>query len=169
MEREPIDLVIAKGKKHLTKKEIEERRAQEIKPCNDDLSAPAYLSAAEKKRFEKLADQLDKLGIMGETDTDALARYVISQTQFEKSTKDLRTLMNNGPKTSDPDYLDKMPLWIALQGRLAKLQDKYFKQAQMAAQALGLTISARCKLIAPKAPEPPKVNKFAMFSEGGDE
>ena len=62
--RQPIDLVIAKGKKNLTKAEIAERRAAEVAPCADDLAPPSYLTAAEKKRFSKLADQLAKIKIM---------------------------------------------------------------------------------------------------------
>lgn len=169
MEREPIELVKAKGKKHLTKAEIAIRENIELKPCNDDLSAPGYLTAPEKARFDKLADQLDKLKIMGETDTETLARYITAQTQYEQTTKSLRTLLKNGPNPKDEEYMDKMPAWIAMQERLAKLQDKYFKQAQMAAASLGLTISSRCKLQAPTPPEAPKQNKFTKFREGGED
>lgn len=31
-QRQPIELVLAKGSKHLTKKEIEERKSSEVKP-----------------------------------------------------------------------------------------------------------------------------------------
>lgn len=33
--RQPVDLLLVKGKKNLTKKEIEERREQEIKAPDD--------------------------------------------------------------------------------------------------------------------------------------
>lgn len=167
--RQPIELVMAKGKKHLTKAEIEARKKAEISPNQDDMSAPNYLTAAEKTRFNKISEQLQKLGIMGETDTETLARYITSQTQYETATKNLRSLLNSIPKDKDyedyKDFLTALDGWTEQQDRLAKLQDRYFKQAQTAATALGLTISSRCKLIAPQAEEAPKVNKFAIFEQ----
>ena len=172
--RQPIQLVLAKGKKNLTKKEIADRLATEIAPCTDDLSAPSYLTAAEKKRFDRIAVQLAKLGILGETDTETLARYITAQVQYEKATKEMRKLEKERPKKADyPDdekgrdvYYLHLDFWIKASESAAKLQDRYFKQAQTAAAALGLTISSRCKLVAPKAEEAPKENKFARF--GGE-
>lgn len=172
--REPIQLIIAKGNKHLTKKEIQTRLDTEVAPCADDLSAPVYLTAAEKTRFNRIAAQLNKLGILGETDTETLARYVTAQVQYEKATKEMRKLAKERPKKED--YLDDergqgayyvhLDIWMKASESAAKLQDRYFKQAQTAATALGLTISARCKLVAPKVEEAPKENKFAKF--GGE-
>jgi P27 family predicted phage terminase small subunit len=168
--RQPVQVILANGKKHLTKAEIEERLSSEPTPCTDDLTAPAYLSAHEKKRFKKIADQLDKLNVMGETDTETLARYVTAQTQYEKTTKELRAVLNSRPKEKafeEPAlYMHALATWIEMQTALAKLQDRYFKQAHSAATSLGLTISARCKLVVPKAAEEPKQNKFSRFNQG---
>ena len=164
--RQPIQLVLAKGKKNLTKKEIADRLDTEVAPCADDLTAPSYLTAAERTRFNRIASQLNKLKVMGETDTETLARYVTAQTLYERTTKELRTLQKNTPKPNADEYLEQLGAWMDAQERLAKLQDRYFKQAQTVAASLGLTISARCKLIAPKVEEAPKENKFAKF--GGE-
>ena len=164
--RQPIELIIAKGKKNITKKEIADRRAHELSPCADDLTAPTYLTAAEKSRFNKIAAQLKKLKVMGETDTETLARYVTAELQYEKVTKELRAAMKNRPNPKDEDYYANVDVWVGTQERLAKLQDRYFKQAHTTATALGLTISARCKLVVPEAPEAPKENKFAKFGAG---
>ena len=161
--RQPIQLIVAKGKKNLTKKEIAERLATEVAPCTEDLSPPKYLKVTEKKRFVKIAEQLDKLGILGETDTETLARYVIAQGQYEKVTRELRTLLNASPRAASATYLEELDAWIDRQERLARLQNRYFTQAQTAASTLGLTISSRCKLIAPKVDDTPKVNKFKKF------
>lgn len=169
-QRQPTKLLIANGKKHLTKEEIQRRLDEEVEPCTDDVTAPIYLSAVEKKRFNKIAEQLKKLEVMGETDTETLARYVTSQIQYEKVSKELRTVLNDRPKDKDFEslivYYEALDEWVGLQTQLAKLQDRYFKQAHTAATALGLTISARCKLVVPKAPEEPKPNKFARFNQG---
>ena len=164
--RQPIDLVVANGRKNLTKAEIAERRATEVAPCADDLTAPSYLTAAEKKRFDKLAQQLAKIKVMGETDTETLARYVTAQTLYERATKDLRALLKKEPPDEGADdYYERVDRWTSAQDNLARLQDRYFKQAQTVASSLGLTISSRCKLVVPVKDEAPKVNKFAKFGK----
>lgn len=161
--RQPIELVIAKGKKNLTKAEIEARRASEPKPCTDGIAAPAYLTAAQKKHFNKLAAQLQKIKILGETDSEQLARYVTAETLYEQAVKDQRKLAKDRPEPGDPDYYAKLESWYTFQDIVDRRQDKYFKQATTAARELGLTISSRCKLQVPIKEEAPKVNKFERF------
>ena len=166
--RQPIQLVIANGKKHLTKAEIEERTAREVQPCTDEIVAPSYLLKKQAEQFNRLARQLQKIQIMGETDVDALARYVTAQSQYETATKELRALVKERPKKDDENYFDKLCKWMGAQNTLAKLQNRYFTQAHTAASALGLTISSRCKLEVPVAEEAPKQNKFAKFGRAAD-
>ncbi len=161
--RQPIELVVAKGKKNLTKAEIAARRASEVQPCADEIVAPSYLTAAQKKHFHRLAGQLHKIKILGETDCEQLARYVTAETLYEQAVKDQRTLAKDRPDASDPDYFAKLESWYTLQDIVDRRQDKYFKQATTAARELGLTISSRCKLQVPIKEEAPKVNKFAQF------
>lgn len=153
-QRQPIDLVIAKGKKNLTKAEIEERRAREITPITDEIEPPEYLTTKkQREEFTKLANQLTKLRVMGETDVDALARYVISNELYVHTSKKLRS-----SKVKNNPY--EFNAW-------SKVQDKYFKQCRAAALDLGLTISSRCKLVAPTVEEKAKPeNKFAAFKKG---
>lgn len=168
--RQPIELVIANDRKHLTKAEIEERRQRELKPCTDDITAPSYLTGKQKKDFYKIAQQLQKLKIMGETDVDALARYITAQGLYEQAVKDLRKLAKDRPKEEEKEdnpgsYYKNMDLYYTLMDSATQRQDRYFKQAQTAAAALGLTISSRCKLVAPVQDETPKENKFAKFGK----
>lgn len=169
--RQPIELVIAKGKKNLTKSEIEERRSSEVQPCVDDIAAPSYLTASQKKRFDKLAGQLQKIKIMGETDVEVLSRYVIAQENFERAAKDLRAAERQRPK-GDAATVEAMVAWVDMLEKIDKRLERYFKQAQTGATALGLTISSRCKLVVPVKEEPEKKNKFAQFGgmkqEGGE-
>lgn len=161
--RQPTSLVVAKGKKHFSKAEIEERMSKEIQPCTDDITAPDFLTAKQKKEFDKIAGQLKKLKVMGETDTDLLARYVTAQSLYEEAVKDLREVQKQRPK-GDKVAVKTMVVWAEMLSRLDKRQDRYFKQAQAAASSLGLTISSRCKLIVPVKEEQVKVNKFAQFA-----
>ena len=163
-QRQPIELVLAKDRKHLTKAEIEDRLQRELKPCTDEITAPAYLTAKEKKEFYKIAEQLQKLRIMGETDCDTLARYITAQGLYEQAVKDLRTVQKQRPKGEDADA-PALIKWAAMLEQLDKRQERYFKQAHTAAAALGLTISSRCRLVAPVPEEKPKENKFAKFGK----
>ena len=160
--RKPIKLNLAVGKKHYTKEEIEERLSSEVQPVTDGIAAPQYLTPKQKKQFNIIADQLQRIGIMGETDNDTLARYITAQGLYEQAVKDLRAMQKKRPKDAEAATL---VAWAQLLNDLDKRQDRYFKQAQTAAAALGLTISSRCKLAVPKSAEAPKVNKFAKFGE----
>ncbi len=175
-QREPIELLEAKGRKHLTKAEKEERRSSQVRPTLDDITAPKFLTAALKRRFGKIAAQLMKIQIMGDTDVEVLARYVVSQDQYEQATKELRSVRKEIPKRdefgSKAEYFEAVETWDGLVDRITRRQDTHFKQAQAAARELGLTISSRCRLQVPQAPEKPK-NKFDKFLKGnkavGDE
>lgn len=158
--KKPMLLNLATGGKNWTKAEIEERLSSEVQPVTDGIAAPPYLTAKQKKQFNTIADQLQRIGIMGETDCDTLARYITAQGLYEQAVKDLRDLQKQRPKDADAAAL---VAWAQLLETLDKRQDRYFKQAQTAAAALGLTISSRCKLAVPKSAEPPKENKFAKF------
>ena len=151
-QKQPIELVIAKGSKHLTKAEIEVRRSREVKPIADDIIAPAYLTKKQKEEFYRIAGQLKKLKIMGETDVDALARYITANDFYINAVKKLRS------KEVKDDPL-KFEAW-------AKIQERYFKQCRASANDLGLSISSRCKLVVPEGNvEIPKENKFAKFEK----
>ena len=132
--KQPIDILIAKGKKNLTKKEIAERRAQEIKAPDNKVEAPSYLPDNIKKEFTRIADELINIGIMSNLDNEALARFVTSEYNYQKITKKLLVL-----GVDNPAYYDTV-----------LLQEKLFKMTRQAATDLGLTISSRCKLAVPK-------------------
>ena len=150
--KQPIELVIAKGRKNLTKSEIEERLDSEVKPIAENIVAPPYLTKKQKEDFYKVADQLKKLKIMGETDVDALARYIVANDFYINAVKKMRTK----EVKNDPVLFD---LW-------SKNQERYFKQCRSSANDLGLSISSRCRLVVPATKEPPKKeNKFSKFEK----
>ena len=53
-QRLPIEVVQARGSKHLTKAEIQDRQEREIKPITDSIIAPSYLT---KKQLEYLTSK----------------------------------------------------------------------------------------------------------------
>ena len=136
-QRQPIDLLLIKGNKNLTKKEIEERKATEVKAPSDKVKPPAYLPSNLKREFKKIADELMQIGIMTNLDVDALARFLIAKNMYVKISSQL---------------IDLDPLSEKFETLIAH-QDKFFKQSRQSAMDLGLTISSRCKLVIPKNDE----------------
>jgi P27 family predicted phage terminase small subunit len=163
--KQPIQLIQAKGNKHLTKSEIEERTRSEVQPNTDNIKPPKYLTPPQKKRFRAIVKDLIALGIMGNTDCDALGRYIIAEDMYIKITDKLAEAMESSDLYLDIDDFDIDEYMGALKAveKYAGLQDKYFKQCRAAANDLGLSISARCRLVVPKAQEKPPENKFNKF------
>jgi len=144
--REPINILKAKGRKHLTKSEIEYRKESEVQAPGDKVKAPSYLNAKLKREFTKIAKQLIDIGIMTNLDIDALARFIMSREIYIK----LSTEIIEHPALV---MTDKYP-------QIAINQDKAFKQCRAAASDLGLTISSRCRLIMPNKEEKPAETDF---------
>lgn len=145
--KEPISLIVAKGKKHLTKAEIEERKSTEVKANADKIEAPSYLTPPLKKEFYRIAEELIRIKIMSNLDCEALGRFITAEYNYQKVTKKLlKTGVDN----------DKYFNYLLM-------QDKLFKQSRQAAGDLGLTISSRCKIVLPKDNKEKPKNKFSKF------
>ena len=169
-QRQPIELLQAKGRKHLTKAEIEERQRTEVKAHADKVTAPAYLTPEQKRTFKKIVKELRAIDLISNLDVDALARLVIAQGKYIAVTEELnkQPLMitiqvPTGRKDSEgqPIMKDKEVVNGEVE-RLLIIQDRCFKQCRQGAADFGLTVSSRCRLVVPKAAdkEPAKENKF---------
>ena len=132
-QRQPIELLLAKGKKNFSKAEIEERKAKEVKANTDNIKPPAYLSKELIPNFEYIANQLIDIGIMTNLDCEVLARYVMLENQFQQISSKLLQL-----NIDDEEYY-----------KFCNLQEKIFKQVRQVGNDLGLSISSRCKLVVP--------------------
>lgn len=170
--REPIDLIKAKGKKHLTKAEYEERKNGELQVPFTDVEPPDFLNAKQKKEFVEIADQLLQLNIMTELDVNVLAQYCIAKTLYLEYSDQLKKVMakrNAVHKWAVIEQIaencekeeDMRKLLEAILRRqrgddatvLMNLQDKAFKQCLACARELGLTITSRVKLVIPQPPD----------------
>ena len=135
-QREPVDMVIAKGRKHFTKKDIEERRAKELDVPFKNVLAPKYLTKQQKKEFYDIAYKLLEIGVMTELDEDALARYLLVKDEYLIYSQCVMELLAKGNIVDASSF--------------SNIKDKLFKQVRSAASDLGLTITSRCKLVVPK-------------------
>ena len=170
--REPIDLIIAKGRKHLTKQEIEERRAKELKVPFTEVEPPSYLTAKQKKEFCAIAEQLMLLNIMTELDVDVLAQYCIAESLYLEYSEQLKKILSKKNALDKWSMIEKIAANCEVQEDLIdlletivrrqrgddatvimNLQDKAFKQCMSCARELGLTITSRCKIVVPTPPD----------------
>lgn len=134
----PQNVIEMRGKSHQTKAEKEERRNSEPKMSDDKrIRAPDYLPEMLREEFNKLGQQLIKAKLACKLDCDVIARYLMSKQNWilaHEKAKD--SLMFD----DDPKVVDK---WT-------KIANQYFNQCQACANAMGLTITSRCKLVVPQ-------------------
>lgn len=171
--RQPVELLVLKGKKHLTKMEIIERKATEVKAPADKVRAPAYLPKELKREFKKIADELVRIEIMTNLDIDALARFLFARKMYLEVTESLMNLL----PTEEVEYIKKdregniieEGLKLVSNSAYSDLlinQDKLFKQCRSAAGDLGLTISSRVRLVIPKKEDkPPETEAERRFGD----
>ena len=148
--RQPLAVLQANGRKHLTKAEIAERSAAEVhlkKPKR--ISVPAWLPEDLKGDFRKISKEL--------LDADLGASQLDrAQAQYAAATRMVRDSL-------DQENTETCSSW-------STLQEKYFKQARACANDLGLTITSRCRLIVPQGGgQAEQENPFLELISGGAE
>lgn len=158
--REPIDLIVAKGKKHLTIEEYNERKQAEVVALADNVRPPAFLLQKEREKFAEIAKQLIDLKIMSNLDCDVLARYIRAETEYVKVTKQIQGIKFLPDKKSTVTEDEQIREQYVRYNYLSKIQNRLMKACNENARELGLTISSRCKLVIPKEKEEKPENKF---------
>lgn len=147
--RQPVDVLIARGAKHLTKNEEAQRRASELNiPPAQKITPPKWLgrefpddvAKALKAEFRKLGKRLAEVGLYSELDADTLGQYLVALHQWELATRQVEQLLGKA------DYVKAAESWC-------NIQAKHFSAARRCASEMGLTISSRCRLIVPQAAE----------------
>lgn len=170
--RLPVNLILAKGKHHFSRRELAERRAKELDVPFKEIKAPSYLTAKQKKSFNYYAEKLAAINIYTELDADVLAQYVIALELYIMYSAQIKKIVNkaepvNAWKAIDNisrncensfqlvELLEKLVRRqrVSEIGALTTLQDKAFKQCVACARELGLTITSRAKLEVPPPPD----------------
>ena len=175
--RQPLSLLQYKGRSHMTQEEIAARRSSEPPPAPaDDIRPPDYLNKKQKAEFDTLSAALAEIGIFGNIDAGILARYCVAHSMYARYTKLLRTLprkkarqLREAAKAAGTEAeiagMTDEELALELEQDLTVLQNRYFAQCDQCAKALGLCVTARCRLVIPRPPEAPPSNKFAKFEK----
>ena len=136
--KQPIDLLVAKGKSHMGKAEIEERKARELQVPFTDVHPPEYMSEKQKEEFMRIADMLLALNVFTELDEDCLARYVLEHELYLAQHNEVRKARRSG----DSAKLKEAEI----------MYDKTVRRIRGLASDLGLTPTSRCKLTIPPPP-----------------
>lgn len=154
--RQPTDLIVARGKKHLSKAEEAKRRSQEPKVEKPKTATPPkWLPEPLKTGFRKLGKQLIAAGIYTGLDADTLGRYLVAHQEWLRATQYAQAGLEAGD-------LEETEAW-------GRVQDRYFKQARNCANDLGLTVTSRCRLVIPEGAkqQTEDSNPFLQLIEGG--
>ena len=90
--RQPTDLVVANGRKHLSQSEEAERRAGEIRvEPPKTAKAPKWLPEGLRKDFRALGKRLIAAGLYTDLDADTLGRYLLAHHQWLIATQETET------------------------------------------------------------------------------
>lgn len=134
--RQPTDVVMANGRKHLSRAEEAERRSGEVQlPAAKTARPPKWLPEYLKKDFRALGKKLIAAGLYTELDADTLGRYLVAHHQWAAATDEVQEYL-------DQRNVEEADAW-------GKIQERYFKQARNCANDMGLTVTSRCRLVVP--------------------
>lgn len=165
---EPIDFILEKGKSHKTKKEIDQRKSQEVPVIDDNISPPEFLTTKkQKQKFQDIADVLHTIGIISNVDCDALGRYILSEESWVRYGKLIAKMQTKADKALREDDMKSFLSFTDLIAKYEGLRVKAFNQAHACATALGLTITSRCRLVMPPTEDNTKGNKFSKYIANG--
>lgn len=138
--RQPTEVVVANGRKHLSKAEIAERERQEVKlptaKTAKTAKPPKWLPEILRKDFRALGKKLIAAGLYTDLDADTLGRYLVAQQEYLLATKQVFKAYGD----RDPEEVED---WT-------RIQERHFKQARNCANDMGLTVTSRCRLVVPE-------------------
>ncbi|WP_238886440.1 P27 family phage terminase small subunit [Clostridium sp. YIM B02551] len=80
----PIEILVADGKKHLTKAEIEERKKNEIKVGEKKLICPSYVKndVLAYKKWKEIIKIYKDIDFVSSGDVGLLARYCMTHSEY---------------------------------------------------------------------------------------
>ncbi|WP_026881414.1 P27 family phage terminase small subunit [Clostridium akagii] len=80
----PINLLLAQGKKHLTKAEIDKRKDTEIKLGNNKLVCPNYIknNVNAYKKWKEIVKIYKEVDFVSSGDTGLLSRYCMTHSEY---------------------------------------------------------------------------------------
>lgn len=150
--RQPTAVVEAAGKKHLSRSEADERRDREVHvPPPEQVTPPAFLPKRLHREYREIGDILLSAGLYAELDRDVLGQYFLCRERWIKADKLAAAAIRAGDEKLARE-------WASVQGA-------YFKQARSCAEAMGLSVTSRCRIVVP----PAVANAAALSADGPED
>ena len=174
-QRQPLEVIQGKGRKHLTKAEIENRQKTEVKAKSDNIQPPKFLGAKQKKRFMEIANELLEINIMPNMDRETPGLLIVVQDKliaYNKAMKKTPLMVKRRLSLEKRDEYGK-PFMKEVEemvvnpeyNQLQIMRGRVFKECRQGAADFGLTVSSRCRLVVARGGEPPKENKFMKYAK----
>lgn len=136
--RQPTALVEANGRKHMSRAEADARRDAEVYvPVPDRAIPPKWLPKKHHAEYQQLGDLLIACGLFSDLDNDVLGQYFIARDSWLLAQRRAAAAI----RAKDEDAAK---IWTTVQA-------SYFKQARQAGDAMGLTVTSRCRIVVPSA------------------
>lgn len=136
--RQPTAVVEANGRKHLTAAEKDERLDREVHvPPPDAAVPPKWLPKRLHGEYREIGEILRAAGLYAELDRDVLGQYFLSRERWLRADKKAGAAIRTGDEKLARE-------WTGIQGT-------YFKQARSCAEAMGLSVTSRCRIVVPLA------------------
>ncbi len=154
-QRIPLEVIEGRGAKHLSKAERAAREAGEVRNPEPvkRLTPPDWLPKAQREEFNRVSKGLIALmpSMVTRLDGETIATYCMARAEWLYATGQVNRALGDGD-------LESADGWGRVQARL-------FKQARDCATDLGLTISARCRLVVPEKPVGAEDNPLVQLLE----
>lgn len=144
--KKPIEVLVALGKSHLTKEQIEARRDSEavLKFGTDNIKCPIPMDATGQNMWKTIVKELATLDLMSNTDVYALA---IACDAFSNYCKASRAIKREGQKLK---YMSAGKVISKVQNPSIFIAQKYHLIFKSYLAEFGLSPAARARLASPK-------------------
>lgn len=136
--RQPTALLESSGRKHLTRAEADERRDREVRvPPPEEAAPPKFLPKRLHREYREIGEILRTAGLYAELDRDVLGQYFLCRERWTQADKKAAAAIKAGDEKLARDWTG--------------VQSAYFKQARQCAEAMGLSVTSRCRIVVPAA------------------
>lgn len=143
---------------HISNEEKEARKEAEekLKAPNDKLKPPKFLDENAKKEWKRIVGDLINLEIIANIDMATLAMYCDAYSRYQDATLHI---IEHGTTVEHTNTTGKVNEVVSPH---VQIQRQYSDLIRKCASDLGLTISSRLKLVAPKLGEGDD-NEYSKF------
>jgi P27 family predicted phage terminase small subunit len=155
----PIGLLVLDKKTHLTKEQIERREQAEVKPRIENIDCPDWLCENGRKEWNRVQEELKRLGLLTMIDVTALAIYCDAVANYIKATEEIKKygqVIKHTNKSGATNIVTNPYVQIA---------NKYADVIKKFSTEFGLTPSARASIAISKEEKKTVTEEEKLFGD----